>query len=273
MKPGIGVWVDCPINKVITPQYWDLLKDHGISTAAIMLESVAEGFEPKYTLAQLTIIGNRARERDIEIVLTAWPEPNKAWMYDFESKIMPLLEAAGASGLELDAESNWMARKLRDFPTMRAATDSLVVILYKIRAKLDVRIEMTTFTEHPENSKESLLGPAMDRLLPQAYSVRHRSNGEVGWLDTYGPGKMQVRTLDRTIQVRGAPIKPKVSCGVAAYDQIWPGYTGEEAMRKAYNATLAYRPIEIRLWSSKWIVGAQRNGYSARFLLKLKAEV
>lgn len=92
------------------------------------------------------------------------------------------------------------------------------------------------------------------------------------WVGIYGPGGMQRLTLDRALAVPGVgnPNGPIVSCGLAAYDQVWPGKPGEEAMHAAYKAACTFTPFEIRFWSSKWVLGGQMNGYASRFIKSLR---
>ena len=40
-------------------------------------------------------------------------------------------------------------------------------------------------------------------------------------------------------------------------------------MRVAYDAALQYDPVEVRFWSSKWILGIRSNGYASRFIKSL----
>lgn len=263
----LGMWLDDPASHIQKAPFWDELKRHGISTAAIMLEGVGNGFDPKFTVEDLETIGKLARERDIEIVLTCWPQPNKSYLEEFEAEIGKFLVACGAAGLECDLESNWTSRQVVGFKNLDKAGDEVVLILDRLSKKYDVRIEATTFTEHAENSLRADVASHAHRLLPQAYSVRNRSSGTILWDGPYGPENMQIRTLDRALQVPGVQ---KLSCGLAAYDQVWPGKTGEEAMQKAYEAALKYNPEEIRLWSSKWVIGIKKNGYASRWLLGLK---
>lgn len=263
----LGMWLDDPASDIKKAPFWNELKRHGITTAAIMLEGVGNGFDPKFTIADLQKIGQLARERDIEIVLTCWPQPNKSYLDEFEAEIGKYLVACGAAGLECDLESNWTTRQVVGFPNLDKAGDYLVAILQRVSAAHDVRIEATTFTGHAENSERADVASHVHRLLPQAYSVRNRTEGEIEWDGRLGPGKMQVLTLDNALKVPG---DQKLSCGLAAYDQVFPGHTGEEAMQVAYEAALKYKPEEIRLWSSKWVIGVKKNGYASRWLLGLK---
>ncbi|NJL54366.1 hypothetical protein HC928_03645 [bacterium] len=264
-KPRIGIWIDDPVSRVLTARYWDTLVDHGISTAAVMLEGYEGGFDAKYNEATLERLKTFALARDVEVVLTTWPEPNKKYMQDFESRIESYLKASGAAGLEYDAEGNWLPRRVKGYPNIDVAGDDLVKVVENIARKYDVRSELTTYPYHTENNRRADVAPHMDRLLPQAYSVRNRESGPIAWDSQFGPGGMQKLTLDRAKQIKG----PKLSCGLAAYDQVWPGKTGRDAMEVAYEAACNYELEEIRYWSSKWVLGIRKNSYSSDFLKSL----
>lgn len=278
-KPILGAWIDDAPATTRTEKFWSDFAELGLRTGAIMLESVRDGFDPNYAIDTLGVIGELARKHDVEIVLTDWPQPTPTWLAAMEAQIGGFLKAAGAAALEGDGESNWTKGKLHGFATLELASLALVAALDRVGVAHDVRTEWTTFTEHAENGSHALVAPFVDRLLPQAYSVRNRKDAKgnpivIEWDGLYGPGRMQQHTLDRALQIPRRPDgKPHLSCGIAAYDQTWPGHRPEDAMLVAYNAALAYNPLEIRLWSSKWIIGAQAaNGGPgpARFLRSVR---
>ena len=278
-KPIIGAWIDDPPALTRTEKFWSDFAELGLRTGAIMLESVRDGFDPAYTVDTLGVIGELARKHDVEIVLTDWPQPSTAWLAAMRAQIGEFLRVSGAAALEGDGESNWTKSRLHGYATLELAAHALVGALDQIAEDHHVRTEWTTFTEHAENGLHALVAPFVDRLLPQAYSVRNRKDAKgkpvlIGWDDLYGPGHMQKHTLDRALQIPKRPDgKPRLSCGLAAYDQTWPGRKPEEAMRVAYESALTYDPLEIRLWSSKWILGVQaKNGGPGpvRFLRSLR---
>lgn len=268
MHTQIGLWIDDPLRKVLQPSYWDSVVEHNVQVAALMIEDVGKGFDLSYKVDSLVLIRNMAFARDIELVLTTWPEPRRRYMEEFRQEIPKLLEASGASALEFDTEGNWKKNRVRGFKNLTSAGEHLVKMVKGISRESAVRLELTTYPYHVENSRAAELAPHVHRLLPQAYSVRNRSTGKVPWDTRFAPGGMQCLTLDRARQVG-----PKLSCGLAAYDQTWPKHSGEEAMRTAWEAAMKYNPLEIRFWSSKWVLGIRRNGYASRFLKSLKAEV
>ncbi len=271
----LGIWVDDPVKDVLTPAFWDKLVAHRFTTAAIMLEGMGDGFDPSYRVETLERIRKLALDRNVETVLTVWPEPTATYLKEFEQKIGPLLKAAGASGLEFDCEGNWLPIKVKGFANLDKAGDELVAAVQRVAAANDVRTELTTYPYHTENSRTADVAPHADRLLPQGYSVRNRSSGgkplAVEWGDAYGPGNMQRITLERAKLVPGVGTTagPLISCGLAAYDQVWPGRDGVAAMRAAYDMAAKYEPVEIRFWSSKWVFGKFCNGYASRFLKSL----
>jgi hypothetical protein len=269
---NLGVWIDDSVKSVRSPKFWDDFKEHGFETAGVMLESVKGGFDPKYDTRTLEDIRSHALSRDIEVVITVWPEPSKAYLEELELKIGPMLEASGAAGIEFDCEGNWLKGGLRGYPSLEAASQAFVESFRRISLRYDVRTELTTYPYHAENGKSALVAPHCGRILPQAYSVRKRSSGDVDWDSRFGPGGMQRLTMDRALRVPGVGQNsgPLVGCALAAYDQTWPDRDPSEAMQVAYDAAMTYNPIEIRYWSSKWIFGARANGYASKFIKGLK---
>lgn len=264
----LGMWIDGPASDIKKVKLWDDLKKHGITTAAIMMEGTSIGFDAKFSVADMQKIGQMARERDIELVLTLWPDAKKAYLDEIEAELPAYIEASGCAGIEVDLEGNWKSKQVVGFPNLDKAGDRLVEILKAWRTKYDVRIEVTTFPGHAENTARADVAGHADRLLPQAYSVRNRDVGIIEWEGSkYSPGAMQRFTLDLAKTVPG---EQKLSCGIAAYDQNFPGHKGEEAMQIAYDAAVAYGVEEVRLWSSKWVLGVKKNGYAARWLMSLQ---
>ena len=264
-----GIWIDDPPSMVLTPKYWDHFPEHDLTTAGIMLESIGNGFKPMYTIADLTAIRGLAFSRNVEIVLTLWPEPSKKYLDDMEAHISDYIVASGCAALEFDAEGNWTKDKVSGFSTLHLAADYLAAIMQRLSVKHNIRVELTTFTAHTENSSQADLATHANRLLPQAYSVADRTNGKVPWGTQLAPGKMQVYTLDRAKQVKGTH---KLCCGLAAYDQKFDGHTEQEAMQLAWDTAVSYGCEEVRFWSAKWVFGVKKNGYASTFLKSLKGK-
>jgi hypothetical protein len=269
-----GLWIDDAPRLLDRDDYWRSFRDLGFTTAAVMLETVTTGFDPKFTLVELSRLGERLRAADVELVLTVWPEPRVLYLQQLVERLPALLHASRAVGLEFDTESNYTPRRLQGFKSMDEASDALMKVVTKFR-EIRVRSELTTFTMHGENSRHATLADDVDVLLPQAYSVRNREDAKgkpflVPWDHQYGPGGMQRLTLDRARQVPTKDGRPMVACGLAAYDQSWPGRKPEDAMRVAYDAALKYGPEEVRWWSSKWVIGARAQPYAARFFASVK---
>ena len=264
-----GLWIDDPSSLVLTAHYWDEFKRHEFTTAAIMLEGVGNGFNPAYTVADLTAIRGLAFSRDCELVLTVWPEPSKHYLDQLEAEIPQFIAASGCVALEFDGEGNWTPGKVSGFASLHQASDYLGAIMDRLRKKHDIRIEFTTFAAHVENSAHADLATHADRLLPQAYSVADRATGPVSWDDRLGPGHMQQFTLDLAKQVHGVH---KLCCGLAAYDQTFAGHTPAQAMQKAWDMAVSYGVADVRFWSSKHVFGIQKNVYSSAFILSLKGK-
>lgn len=275
--PTRGLWIDDAPKLVTTEPYWHRLTDHHIKTAAIMVESNRDGFDPIYSVDYLKTVHALALPRSIETVLTVWPQPDKEWMAKFEGEIGPLLEAVGAAGLEFDAEGLWMPQRVKGFANLDKAGDALVECFMRVSAAHDVRTEVTTYPYHSENSKTADIAPHADRLLPQAYSVCKRKNSKgvdelVPYDGPFGPGHMQKTTMERAKQVRGVGTTagPLLSCGLAAYEQDgWPGKQPADSMSAAFNAAVLYSPVEIRYWSSKHVLGGMAHPYASQFIKSL----
>lgn len=260
-----GIWVDDPPVLVRTPAFWRSLQEHGLTFASLMIESSASGLDLSYTPEALAALSELAADHGVSLVLTVWPEPKQSYLTVLNAKINGLLDAARAIGLECDLESNWTTKNLAGYPSLDAAGDALVVVLDRVRADHGPRTLVTTFPLHVENSARADVTGHVSIAMPQAYSVRTRSTGEVAWDAPLGPGNAQRLTLDLTKKIQG----PRLGAGLAAYDQTWPGHTPQEAMQIAYDAAMAYDPVMLAWWSSKWVLGVKANGYASRFLKSL----
>jgi hypothetical protein len=256
----LGLWVDDPPRTVAQPAYWDQLRDIGVRVAAIMLDSVATRWDPRYTPAQVEAVCRMAIDRDIEVVLTTWPSPHAAEMRRMRDDMAELLRL-GAVGWEVDLEGNWKASRVVGFTSLDEAAKMLVTAMHEARSRSDIRLELTTHTGHHELTAGARVAPHMDRVLPQAYSTRRDwQSQDVAWSSVMGPGRRQTAALAQTRTIPGVEAgRPRVSVGLAAWDQQWPGRTVEEALSVALEAALAVDPVEVRYWSSKWLVGAKRR--------------
>jgi len=271
--PARGLWVDDDDQMVLSRRFWDRFAEHHLSVAAFMLESMRPGFDPRYSVDTLRKVCGFTLPRDIENVVTVWPEPSVRWLREFEATIDRYIDASAAAAIEFDLEGNWLQHKVVDFPSLDVAGDELVQVVHKVMQRHHIRLEVTTYPYHAENAKTADVAPHADRLLPQADSVRNRKDSKgksikVEWDDPLGPGSMQELTLRRARSVPGvgSALGPLLCMGLAAYDQTWPGRTPGEAMRVAWDAAVRANVLEARWWSSKWVLGGVANGYASTFL-------
>ena len=271
-----GAWVDSPPSEVLVPSWWAAYRELGFSSAAIMVESHDEGLDLRWSDDQLAHAGVLARSADVELALTYWPEPNKAWLEAWERHAPAIAATCGATAVDADAEGNWSAKRLEGFADLGEAAVELNRIFRGWARTLDVRLDFTTYTYHNENGPRARLAPLADRVYGQAYAVRHRKDGTgqpflVDWDDALGPSLMPKVTLERSLLVPGvgSPSGPLLCCGLAAYDQTWPDHTPVEAMKTALDSALTFDPFEIRWWSTKHILGPRANGYAAAFFRSL----
>ncbi len=260
--------------RILTERYFAGLDALGISGLAVMVDTAKRGWDPYWTPKQLEKLARFASTgRKIEVALTTWPDPVQEYLEQMASGIEPMIEACGASAWENDVEFNWKASRVRGFGgpgALDRAGDALVDAMHQVRSKYGVRLELTTFTAHTENGRAADVAPHVDLLMVQAYSIRTRPGGrKIPWAHSYGPGRMQKLTLDRTLLVPGvASGKVRVGVGLAAWDQKWPGETVDEAMRTACAAARDYDVGRVRYWSSPWVVG--RRNAAAAFIRSMK---
>lgn len=245
-----GLWVDQGPYALRRPEWWDHVRTDGYTTLAVMADSPPIGLDERWTLDALAQVVGLARERDMEVVLTTWPDPREARIDDLVERAAKWCEL-GVAGVELDVEGQWR-------PTGRRYTTLATHLVTGLRAVLDpadVRLEVTTHPGHRECSARACIAPHADRLVIQAYSVRRIGDQVYDWTSTTrGPGRAQRHAIARAQRVPGvANGRPRLAVGLAAWEQNWPGHTAEEAMRVAELAALEVEPIELRWWSSKHI--------------------
>jgi hypothetical protein len=269
----IGVWVDDSAKVVLSERYFDNLESLGLSTLAIMVHRSTAGSEtswrPRWTVEQLERARLLAEPRKMALVLTTWPLPNRELLSSFARELPPLMAAAGAVGLEVDTEGNWLESRLDGYADMDEAARALLDMLREVATPSRARLELTTYPFHPENGAQAKIAPHMNLLFPQAYSVANRQNKQVDWDDREGPGRLQTFSAARARSIsQVATGETKLGMGLPAYDQDFIGHSANEALTLAFNSARKEGVVEVRYWSSKWILGHMRNDSAAgQFLL------
>lgn len=265
----LGLWIDDTPKYTLSHGYFEGIKDLGISTIAIMVESSKAAWDPTWSLSQISKVCERARALDLEVVLTAWPNPRRSYMAQMVGWMIGAVPL-GASGVEVDLEGNWQTNDLDgSIGSLEAASVQLVQDLRELADDHDVRLEVTTHTGHQESSRRALVAPHVDRFVAQAYSVRVRPGGQlVKWDDRrLGPGHHQRWAADDARTVPGViEGRPALSIGLPLWSQSWPGHEPSEALSAAYRAALEQHPAEIRFWSSKHLLGAVAKPYGRPWL-------
>jgi len=260
--PPLGLWIDCPPQRVLRPEYWDRLAELGVTTAALMIDRMTAAWDPFWSATELEAAAQLAIERDLELVLTTWPSPRLADI-DAMCDEMAALLLCGAVAWEIDTEGLWRGKHVRGFHSLQEAGQYLIDRMRRIAVPADVRLELTTHPGHKEAGAHAMLTPHVDRFMVQAYSVRLRLGKHVSWSHRHGPGSMQRTALKKAATI---PEVPKVGVGLAAWSQAgWPGRTVDEAMGTALEAALEHDPCEVRMWSSKWVM---KDATVAGFLAK-----
>jgi len=204
----VGAWIDDPVHDVKKPEFADHLVRMQVSRAALMInKSNTQSSQVPWALRwdsdDLKAVADLFHSRGIECVATCWPRPSKSQIDAMCADMAWILPLIGSTTFEVDTEGNWNSKFLSGFKNMQEASEYLAQEMRKLVGD-DGHLELTTFTYHVENSSSAKLAPLMDLLLPQAYSVRHRSNGTVGWNDSLGPGKHQTLAVNRARQAAAA---------------------------------------------------------------------
>lgn len=285
---SVGLWIDCPKKDVLNEGYFRTLGELKVDSISIMIDNSDQAVVFNWDEDDVAKVLELAHPHCIEVVLTTWPYPIPKHVDTMAAKMEKLLKVdsgSGVCGWEVDLEFNWKARFATEFQNAASKTSGrksaidiagsyLVASMRKVSG--DIRLELTTFAEHLENGKGASAAPYMDFLKVQAYSIRNRSNFAVPWDHTYGPGHMQKFTLDRTMLVPNfsdlSGNLKNVGCGLALWDQRWPNHMPYEAMRKALDSALSYNVDSVVFWSSKHLIGNQRNPYALPWLQTLATE-
>lgn len=269
----VGIWVDDAPARVTTEDYVATLAEHGITRAAVMVNrsntrTGSDGWRQRWSKSQLATARELFDEEGIDIVLTAWPRPDRDQIDTMCAALGPLADACQPVALEVDVEGNWKNTFRNGFATLGDAGEYLTQELRDVAVPRGARLEATTFPFHAEFSPgKATVAERVDAVVPQAYSVSRRRGGRVDWAGPFGPGRMQQFAVDRA---RG--VNPNVVCGLAAYRQKWDGHSVEEAMDAAFEGAVDAGCDEVRYWSSKWVVGSQaRRNRAVSDYLKARA--
>lgn len=200
----VGAWIDDPVSNARTAGFADHLVERHITRAAIMVNrSNTRPSDAPWALRwkrdDLEKVAALYHAKGIECVATCWPQPDKSQIDAMCEDMKWILSVLGSNVFEVDTEGNWKSSFLKGFNSMSDASKYLAGRMRELVGD-DGKLELTTYTYHNENSSKALLAPLMDRLLPQAYSVRHRSNETIEWNDSLGPGRHQTLAISRARQ-------------------------------------------------------------------------
>jgi hypothetical protein len=266
--PCLELWIDDPPSVVRDPAYWTLLRETGVMNAALMVDSSRPGYDALYKPRDLEVVTALARDADIGLIAVDWPEPDMDKIdracEALDKDVLPF----GFIGLEGDAEPMWAESKCRGFASLDGAAVYLTGRRRELQVKHDVRLEVTTHTGHREATKRAFLVRLQDLVNYQLYSTESDwEQKKVAWSGPRGPGRLQREFIEDILETI-AELNTgtvKLGAGIAAYDQKWPGHEVEEALELAIEPlTLPYGPNAIRIqnvrmWSSKWLVGVRSD--------------
>ena len=266
-----GLWIDDAVSRILRPEYWDEFRDMGYDTAALMLDTMQRGWDPRIREVELQYVVEMILARDRQAAYTVWPEPSKDQIDDMVRDLDYWCKF-GVVEVEVDVEHLWKQKYLRGFRTMSAAADYLVKRLDDLKYAHDVRIALTTHTGHAEAQPGALLTPLVDRVYAQLYSCRKDWRGTAIDFDDrrMGPGHRQRRGIAQFQQIPGVSTGEVGLCiGQALFSQKWPGHDYADALDTALAAALECDPPEIRDWSSKVLLGPKPNAGVRSWVLRV----
>ena len=290
---SFGLWVDNPKREVLTKEFAAFVAEElRFDLLALMIDPSDKPWNPTWSAKDVEKIHKLVDPYALEIVLTTWPWPAVRQLDAMKKDMDVLIGVGPTAGWETDQEFNWVSRAVEGFRPKRienrpeegvvtiqrksalaVAGEYLMELKKEVCERHECRNEVTTFTYHPENSARASTTPLADRVLMQAYSVSKREGKPVSFDGRFGPGRMQRLTLDRTLTIPGV-LHGHVELGVghAAWSQRFAGVAPAVAMKKAFDASLPYKPVDHRWWSSKHIYGKRANPYAAKFLKSLRED-
>ncbi|HLT40495.1 MAG TPA: peptidoglycan-binding domain-containing protein [Enhygromyxa sp.] len=278
-SPTIGVWLDDVPNTALRESYFEQLVKLELSSIAVMVQASTANrreapWRARWTAAQLEQLRELASAHEIAIVLTTWPLPDRDALASFARALPELLDASGAEALEVDTEGNWDASRLAGFASMSDAGQALVETLRALAAPHGARLELTTYPFHVENGAHAQVAPHMDRLFPQAYSVAQRRGGAVDWAGPFGPGRMQDTAVRRSRAIPGVREgRVGLTLGLAGYDQRFADRPARDALSIAFDRATEIGAVELRYWSSRWILGSASRGSPTQAFLASRREL
>jgi len=258
MKPLNGLWITDPSRKVLCDDYLGRLKDLGFDSISVMIDKMSERWDPTWRRSHIQRLCSMAIDHDLEVVLTVWPSPNVPQINRMMGDLSQLIRF-GAVGVELDVEGLWYVQggdgRRSLHPGYEECGEYLMDRILSICDPSDVRVELTTHLGHREMTEDAVMAPRCHRLVPQAYSVARGPNGlHYSWGHKIrGPGHAQRLAKKLSERVEGYH---RLSMGLAAWYQNWPGHTVKEAMQVAYDAALEAEPFEIKWWDSRHLLAS-----------------
>lgn len=266
-----GLWIDDHPSLALSPSYIEELTGLGLHTAAVMVETSKERWDPYWSVENLRQFASCLVIRNIEPVVTVWLAPSRRYIDQMVTYLDRVVDA-GFAGIEVDLEHLWKSGSLKGFDALNDAAVYAIHHLKRISDQYDIRLEVTTHPWHGESSPRALVTPLVHRLVIQAYSIREWPDGTmIEWGGKRGPGSMQRFAYDDAqIVPRISDGRVALSMGLPAWRQIWPGHQPREAMQIAYSEAEGLGVVEARYWSSKFVLGLRSNGYAGAFLRGLK---
>lgn len=277
----LGTWLDDRPSIALRPAYLDRLRALPLDEIAVMVDGPRPGLEDqRWRLPHLEQLA-RALPRHRR-TLTAWAAPQREAVDELGAQLPELLEALGASAVEVDVEpvGEWALRGVRGYRDEggdRGALDEASEALADVLAATGLPVEVTVFPGSLHRVRR-LLEALVRRgvrvsLVLQTYPVRTRGPRSapqiIEYDDALGPLRLPREALTAA---RDAHPDVELVAGLAAYDQRgWPGVRPEEAMHAAVASAVSAGVRRARWWSVKHLCRLSARRYSAPALEALRA--
>ncbi|HWB80572.1 MAG TPA: peptidoglycan-binding domain-containing protein [Nannocystaceae bacterium] len=188
-----------------------------------------------HSVAKIEALAQRARDAGLEVHVTSWLMPHKAYISEAAAQLVPLCSKIGASSLQWDAEEPWtLAQQAMD---RREAAAWLHERFTGLSCPMGANAIGFASVE-----KFGPLAEICDYVVPQAYATN---------TSKIAPEAAPPRFHDRYAKLFERPI----AMGLAAYGQSGiAGHTPASAVRAAIDATAALGDVDtIIFWSLDWL--------------------
>ena len=263
--PALSVWMDQSGAdwRRYRQAHLEALQALGVTRVAVMLASHKDKVSwdrERWPFGYLEEFCSEMRAVGIEPIVTVWARPIRDYQEQLLGEIGMVAPTLGAM-VELDAEKQWAASKLKGYLSLEEAAE---VLRDELHRRGTQRVGCTVVSTAMRESLSALC----DEVAVQCYSTNQYS-----YTGPWGPGKLQGRAIDAWKRSHVSPIEgddereaqegkdglKRLIVGLPAYWQE-PGGQGkwpeaECPWGDAYRVCRVAGVHEVRYWSWMHLVG------------------